>query len=127
MLQGVGQIPADVAERHGLAAGEAPSGGCYTAHEAAVSAEELPVPVFCAPEDGDSPIMVLLTALTSIRGYATFFPCEAGFAQPVVHSPSTSAHAVHFGSCQPVPKNRRACRWMTSWQRTACGCWARMP
>ena len=129
MPQGVGQIPADVAERHGLAAGEAPCVGRDAAHRAAHSAEELPVPVLRAPEDGDSPIMVLLTALASACGCATFFLCKACMAPLCLWCtllpPALTSFV--FGSWQPVLVNIRPCRWMTSWQRTACGCWARVP
>ena len=80
MPQGVGQIPADVADRHGLAAGEAPCNGRNTASQAALSAKELPVPVLRTPEDGDSPIMVLLAAFAFMSGSAAFLLCGACMA-----------------------------------------------
>lgn len=102
MPQGVDQIPADVAERHGLAAEEGPCGGRDTACRAADLAEELHVPVLRAPEDSDSPIMVLLTAFASTSGCATFFLCEACMALLCLGWTLLSACAYSFAIWLPA-------------------------
>ena len=89
------------------------------------------MPALRAPEDGDSPIMVPLTALAFMSGYATFFLCMACMALfslwcTFLPPPHVALRLAHGGDSL-FPMNGRTRRWMTSWPCTACGCWARMP